>query len=88
MMEKGDQREAGEPGDDGGVGLDPQAVDRPAAGPAEDPFVDNLLAVAAFRGGFYRSFPCYCIFLSCSLILTRRTETFPGVIPTIWPISS
>ena len=48
MMEEGDQREAGEPGDDGGVGLDPQAVDRPAAGPAENPLVDNLLAVQLF----------------------------------------
>ena len=39
-MEEGNQRQAGEPGDDGGVGLDPQAVDRPAAGPAENPLVD------------------------------------------------
>ena len=47
-MEEGYQRQAGNPREDGGVGLDPQAVDRPAAGAADDPFVDNLLAVQLF----------------------------------------
>ena len=42
-MEDGNQCQTGNPGDNGGVGFDSQAVDRPAAGLAEDPLVDNLL---------------------------------------------
>ena len=75
-----------------------QVVEAPGIGPAEHLVVDNLLAVQLvtqlldlllhLEESLIVRFHSYCIFLSCSLIRTRRTETFFGEMPTIWPISS
>ena len=85
-------------GDERHTGVAAQVVEAAGIRPLEHPVVDNLLAVQFFaqlldlllhlEESFIVRFHSYCIFLSCSLIRTRRTETFFGEMPTIWPISS
>ena len=92
------QQDGGNAEENRQIGFEPEAADGLAAGFLEDLFVDNLLVVQFFAEplhlllhfaeGVIVVFHTYCIFLSCSLIRTSRTETFLGVMPTICPISS